>query len=59
MVEATSRGEVPPSTMIEMRSLKLFPHGFGRWCILDSPLRLAEVAVMGMPGSLHYGKRNG
>src|SRR5436190_3983595 len=45
MVEATSRGEVPPSTMIEMRSFSCSRTA----CAVvhsDSPLKLAEVAVI-------------
>src|SRR6185437_10736130 len=51
MVEATSRGEVPPSIIMPMR--------FCNWsrtstAVVHSaaPLRLAEVAVMGMPAAL-------
>ena len=47
MVEATSRGEVPPSTIMLMR-----PCSWSRTCSAlvhsEAPLRLAEVAVIGM-----------
>src|SRR5437763_763574 len=50
MVDAISRGEVPPSTMIEMRSWS-----WSRTAIAvvhsDAPLRLAEVAVIGIPAA--------
>src|SRR5207302_5807960 len=52
MVDATLRGEVPPSTMSGMRlpncccTLSAVVHSL-------APLRLAEVAVMGCPMALH------
>src|SRR5205814_4493421 len=63
MVEATSRGEVPPSTMIEMRS---FSCSRTACAVVHSaaPLKLAEVAVMGIlaawttaSGILEFGTR--
>src|SRR4051812_50159961 len=49
MVEATSRGDEPPSTMMLMR-----PWSWSRTCSAlvhsDAPLRFAEVAVVGVGG---------
>src|SRR5580704_13428310 len=50
MVEATSRGEVPPSTMMAMRSWS-WSRTASAVVHSDSPLRFAEVAVMGMPAA--------
>src|SRR5579864_7990359 len=51
MVEATSRGEVPPSTMMLMR-----PWSWSRTCSAlvhsEAPLRLAEVAVIGIAAAV-------
>src|SRR5208283_3762665 len=51
IVEATSRGEAPPSTMMLMR-----PCSCSRTCSAlvhsEAPLRLAEVAVMGIDAAV-------
>src|ERR1019366_5053138 len=51
MVEATSRGEAPPSTMMLMR-----PSSCSRTCSAlvhsEAPLRFAEVAVIGMAAAV-------
>src|SRR5438067_8130375 len=51
MVDGISRGDVPPSTMIGIR----IP-SWSRTAIAvvhsDSPLRLAEVAVIGIPAAV-------
>jgi len=47
MVEATSRGEVPPSTMIEMRSCS-WSRTASAVVHSAAPLKLADVAVMGI-----------
>src|SRR5271170_6552586 len=50
MVEAVSRGEVPPSTMMEIRSCN-WSRTASAVVHSDSPLRLAEVAVIGIPAA--------
>ena len=64
MVEATSRGEVPPSTMMEMRSCN-WSRTASAVVHSDAPLKFAEVAVMGIlaaittaSGILELGTRN-
>src|SRR5579864_1863592 len=51
MVEATSRGDVPPSTMILIR-----PCSWSRTCSAvvhsEAPLRFAEVAVTGIAAAV-------
>src|SRR5580698_4323567 len=51
MVEATSRGDAPPSTMMLMR-----PSSCSRTCSAlvhsDAPLRFADVAVMGIAAAV-------
>src|SRR5579863_3249001 len=51
IVEATSRGDDPPSTMMLMR-----PSSWSRTCSAlvhsDAPLRLADVAVIGIAAAV-------
>ena len=57
MVEATSRGESPPSTMMLRR-----PLSWSRTCSAlvhsEAPLRFADVAVIGNGRGRHHGERN-
>src|SRR5215472_2086632 len=51
IVEAISRGELPPSTMMGMRTPS-WSRTASALVHSDSPLRLAEVAVIGIPAAL-------
>src|SRR5579864_141314 len=55
MVEAISRGEVPPSTMMGMR-IPSWSRTASAVVHSDSPLKFAEVAVIGMPAAFTTSK---